>query len=89
MGKFIAQDWDFERPLWEMVLVSNYHDEDGAECAIITRGLFHPFAAVLSLTHLCLVIIHLQTDKVNKAIVRQGHLDQIEFIGCMSLLKVL
>ncbi|KAI0929578.1 hypothetical protein AcV7_005072 [Taiwanofungus camphoratus] len=38
MGKFIAQDWDFERPLWEMVLVSNYHDEDGAECAIITRG---------------------------------------------------
>ncbi|KAF9816003.1 hypothetical protein IEO21_04253 [Rhodonia placenta] len=38
MGKFIAQDWDLRRPLWEMVLVENYHDENGSECAVITRG---------------------------------------------------
>ncbi|KAI0079247.1 hypothetical protein K474DRAFT_1592391 [Panus rudis PR-1116 ss-1] len=38
MGKFIAQDWDLRRPLWEMILVENYRDDDGAECAIISRG---------------------------------------------------
>ncbi|OCH91412.1 hypothetical protein OBBRIDRAFT_792348 [Obba rivulosa] len=38
MGKFIAQEWDLRRPLWEMILIENYHDEDGAECAAITRG---------------------------------------------------
>ncbi|KZS99885.1 uncharacterized protein LAESUDRAFT_765129 [Laetiporus sulphureus 93-53] len=38
MGKFIAQDWDLSRPLWELLLVENYHDEDGAESAMITRG---------------------------------------------------
>jgi len=38
MGKFIAQEWDLNRPLWEMVLVDNYHDENGAECAVIIRG---------------------------------------------------
>lgn len=38
MGKFIAQEWDLTKPLWEMILVENYHDSDGAECAIITRG---------------------------------------------------
>ncbi|CCM02027.1 uncharacterized protein FIBRA_04103 [Fibroporia radiculosa] len=38
MGEFIAQDWDLSRPLWEMILVENYHDEDGAQCAVITRG---------------------------------------------------
>jgi len=38
MGDFIAQDWDLSKPLWEMVLVENYRDEEGAECAIISRG---------------------------------------------------
>jgi len=38
MGKFIAQEWDLRRPLWEMVLVENYRDETGAESALITRG---------------------------------------------------
>ncbi|CAL1698680.1 unnamed protein product [Somion occarium] len=38
MGKFIAQDWDFTRPLWEMIILENYHDEDGGECAIVSRG---------------------------------------------------
>ncbi|PCH44092.1 hypothetical protein WOLCODRAFT_164912 [Wolfiporia cocos MD-104 SS10] len=38
MGKFIAQSWDLNRPLWEMVLVTNYHDHEGARSAVITRG---------------------------------------------------
>ncbi|THH13443.1 hypothetical protein EUX98_g9724, partial [Antrodiella citrinella] len=38
MGDFIAQDWDLSRPLWEMALVENYRDEEGAKCAIISRG---------------------------------------------------
>ncbi|KAH8079407.1 wax ester synthase-like acyl-CoA acyltransferase domain-containing protein [Cristinia sonorae] len=38
MGQFIARDWDLTKPLWEMVLVENYNDEEGAECAIISRG---------------------------------------------------
>ncbi|OBZ65245.1 putative importin subunit beta-4 [Grifola frondosa] len=38
VGKFIAKDWDLRRPLWESMLVDNYHDDDGAECVLITRG---------------------------------------------------
>ncbi|KAF8587875.1 hypothetical protein K439DRAFT_1385418 [Ramaria rubella] len=38
MGMFIAQEWDFACPLWEMVLLENYHDEDGAKCAVVTRA---------------------------------------------------
>lgn len=38
MGEFIAQSWDLEKPLWEMVIVENYRDKDGAECALIVRG---------------------------------------------------
>ncbi|TCD61046.1 hypothetical protein EIP91_009119 [Steccherinum ochraceum] len=38
MGDFIAQEWDMSRPLWEMVLVENYHDDEGAECAVLSRG---------------------------------------------------
>ncbi|THG97098.1 hypothetical protein EW026_g4854 [Hermanssonia centrifuga] len=38
MGEFIAQDWDLSKPLWEMLIVENYEDEDGAECALIVRG---------------------------------------------------
>ena len=38
MGSFIAQDWDLTKPLWEMILVENYRDEDGAQCALISRG---------------------------------------------------
>ncbi|CAL1709951.1 unnamed protein product [Somion occarium] len=38
MGRFIAQDWNLTRPLWEMVILENYHDEDGGECAMVSRG---------------------------------------------------
>ena len=38
MGEFIARAWDLSKPLWEMIIVENYHDEDGAECALIVRG---------------------------------------------------
>ncbi|KZT64591.1 hypothetical protein DAEQUDRAFT_678332 [Daedalea quercina L-15889] len=39
MGKFIAQDWDLKHPLWEMVLIENYKDDEhGAESALIIRG---------------------------------------------------
>lgn len=38
MGRFIAKEWDIKRPLWEMLLVRNYHDEDGACCALLSRA---------------------------------------------------
>ncbi|GBE87466.1 hypothetical protein SCP_1101420 [Sparassis crispa] len=38
MGEFLARGWDLKRPLWDMILVENYHDEDGAESAMIIRG---------------------------------------------------
>jgi len=38
MGKFIAKGWDLHRPLWEMLLIENYRDEDGAKSALITRA---------------------------------------------------
>lgn len=63
MGEFIAQDWDLSRPLWEMVLVENYRDDEGAECAVISRGYvrlllfwitfvlrYHPAATIPSQT---------------------------------------
>ncbi|KAI0657933.1 wax ester synthase-like acyl-CoA acyltransferase domain-containing protein [Cubamyces menziesii] len=38
VGEVIAEPWDLSRPLWDTVIVENYHDEDGAVCAIIARG---------------------------------------------------
>ncbi|KAL4242470.1 long-chain O-acyltransferase family protein [Abortiporus biennis] len=38
VGDFIAKDWDLSKSLWDMLLVENYHDEEGAQCAIVTRG---------------------------------------------------
>lgn len=38
MGDFIAQDWDLSKPLWEMVILENYRDEEGAQCALVSRG---------------------------------------------------
>ncbi|GJJ11499.1 hypothetical protein Clacol_005732 [Clathrus columnatus] len=41
MGRFIAKEWDIRRPLWEMLLVTNYHDEDGAQCALLSRAQYY------------------------------------------------
>ncbi|KAI0644284.1 wax ester synthase-like acyl-CoA acyltransferase domain-containing protein [Trametes meyenii] len=38
VGEVIAEPWDLSRPIWDTVIVENYHDEDGAVCAIIARG---------------------------------------------------
>ncbi|KAI0766896.1 wax ester synthase-like acyl-CoA acyltransferase domain-containing protein [Trametes elegans] len=38
VGEVIAQPWVLTRPLWDMVIIENYHDDDGAVCAIIARG---------------------------------------------------
>ncbi|KAI9063841.1 hypothetical protein FKP32DRAFT_1592077 [Trametes sanguinea] len=38
VGDFIAEPWDLSRPLWDMILVENYHDDDGAVCAVVARG---------------------------------------------------
>lgn len=38
MGSFVAQEWDLTKPLWEMVIVENYSDDQGAECALLVRG---------------------------------------------------
>ncbi|PWZ03822.1 hypothetical protein BCV70DRAFT_198011 [Testicularia cyperi] len=38
-SEFIAQGWDFSRPLWEVVVLENFVDEEsGARGASITRG---------------------------------------------------
>ena len=34
----MAEGWDLSRPLWDMMLVDNYHDENGAVCAVVARG---------------------------------------------------
>ncbi|KAI0372646.1 hypothetical protein BV20DRAFT_1034364 [Pilatotrama ljubarskyi] len=38
VGEIIAEPWDLTRPLWNTVLVENYHDEDGAVSAVVARG---------------------------------------------------
>ncbi|KAI0628224.1 wax ester synthase-like acyl-CoA acyltransferase domain-containing protein [Trametes polyzona] len=38
VGEVIAEPWDLERPLYNMVIVENYHDDDGAKCAVIAKG---------------------------------------------------
>ncbi|EPQ29687.1 uncharacterized protein PFL1_02907 [Pseudozyma flocculosa PF-1] len=39
VSEFIAQPWDFERPLWEYCVLENYNDPDtGAGCAAVVRG---------------------------------------------------
>ncbi|CDO68178.1 hypothetical protein BN946_scf184938.g30 [Trametes cinnabarina] len=38
VGDFIAEPWDLSRPLWDMILVENYHDDDDAVCAVVARG---------------------------------------------------
>ena len=37
VGEFIAEDWDLSRPLWDTLLVENYHDENGV-CAVVAKG---------------------------------------------------
>lgn len=38
-SEFIAQSWDFSRPLWEVVVLENYQDdESGSKGAAVIRG---------------------------------------------------
>ncbi|KDN53513.1 hypothetical protein K437DRAFT_260457 [Tilletiaria anomala UBC 951] len=38
-GRFIAQQWDLNKPLWECVLLENFHDSESCgKGAMITRG---------------------------------------------------
>ncbi|KAI8974568.1 wax ester synthase-like acyl-CoA acyltransferase domain-containing protein [Trametes punicea] len=38
VGEFVGEPWDLSRPLWDMILVENYHDDYGAVCAVVARG---------------------------------------------------
>ncbi|TFK49306.1 hypothetical protein OE88DRAFT_1683145 [Heliocybe sulcata] len=38
MARFIAQDWDLSKPLWEVMVFYNYRDATGAKAAILTRA---------------------------------------------------
>ncbi|KDQ60054.1 hypothetical protein JAAARDRAFT_56054 [Jaapia argillacea MUCL 33604] len=38
MARFVAQEWDLSRPLWEVEMLYNYRDDTGAKCALITRA---------------------------------------------------
>ncbi|KIJ55141.1 hypothetical protein M422DRAFT_23789 [Sphaerobolus stellatus SS14] len=70
VAKFIAKEWDLNRPLWEILLVENYHDEEGAKSAMITRA-HHTLADgqgfVLSQMHMTSYYDELQ-DKVSKGV---------------------
>lgn len=37
-AEFIARDWDFSKPLWEMVVVDNYREDTFEGSALVTRG---------------------------------------------------
>ncbi|PWN48994.1 hypothetical protein IE53DRAFT_388802 [Violaceomyces palustris] len=38
-SRFIAKDWDLERPLWELAVLTNYSEPStGAVCAMVVRG---------------------------------------------------
>lgn len=68
MGEFIAQNWDLTKPLWEMIIVENYHDDDGAECALIVRGYVVAVEQIFRLIDLNTSktdIILLRTDKAS------------------------
>jgi len=70
VSKFIAKDWDLNKPLWEMLLVENYHDDDGAQSAFITRA-HHTLADgqgfLLSQMHMTSYFQELQ-ERVNKGV---------------------
>ncbi|KAL0483539.1 diacylglycerol O-acyltransferase [Acrasis kona] len=38
VGHFVAEPWDFGRPLWQTVIIENYRDETGALSAMVTKG---------------------------------------------------
>ncbi|KAI0819567.1 wax ester synthase-like acyl-CoA acyltransferase domain-containing protein [Trametes gibbosa] len=38
VGGFIAEPWDLDKQLFQTILVQNYHDENGAVCAVIAKG---------------------------------------------------
>ncbi|GAA94121.1 uncharacterized protein L969DRAFT_86227 [Mixia osmundae IAM 14324] len=38
MGSFICKDYDRARPLWETILIEDYHDDRGSKSAMVTRG---------------------------------------------------
>lgn len=37
-SSFIGKEWDFDQPLWEVRVIENYKDQDGARSAMAIRG---------------------------------------------------